>query len=417
LAARIMKTFRNLASVLATGLALAFAVPACDTVEVGDEQNATANTGRFETFEGEDGQVYFQLLAKNGEKILRSEGYSSLSAAKKGITSVKKNGKTEARFAVLQADSGEFYFNLTATNGQIIGTSELYSSEAAADAGVDAVVAALQNPASAAAEESGPRFETFKGANKKTYFRLRAANGQIILQSQAYSSKSAAEKGIASVKDNGDDAAQYDLVAGADGQHSFRLLAGNGEIIARGEMYASKSNAIRGADRVREIIREMTGAGMVTDAEIQAEIEKAAEGLTYMSESDYPFSFVSAPLAANDTTITDQLLREKFGAVVDADPAADKPMEDLVWMERPWQEWKDAGHMCWDPSDPDMMVLCGKMRNLEQVLESNLDDVRVFYFGANGDVGNVEGIGVSIFIVGRSPEGSLVGVRTIAIWT
>jgi hypothetical protein len=64
-----------------------------------------------------------------------------------------------------------------------------------------------------------------------------------------------------------------------------------------------------------------------------------------------------------------------------------------------------------------MVELCAKMRNLEQVLESNLDDVRVFYFGANGEPGNVEGIGVSIFIVGRSPSGSLVGVRTIAIWT
>ena len=417
LAARIMKTFRNLASVLATGLALGFVVPACDTVEVGDEQNATATTGRFETFEGEDGQVYFQLLAKNGEKILRSEGYSSLSSAKKGITSVKKNGKVEARFTVLEADNGELYFNLVATNGQVIGTSEMYASKSNAEAGVDAVMAALQSPASAAAEESGSRFEIFKGADKKTYFRLRAANGQIVLQSQGYSSKSAAEKGIASVKDNGDDASQYDLFAGADGQHGFRLLAGNGQVIARGEMYVSKSNAIRGADRVREIIREMTDAGVVTDAEIKAEIENAADGLYYMSESDYPFWYVSAPLGPNDTEITDVLLREKLGAVVDADPDADKPMADLVFMERSWQDWKDAGHMCWDPEDPDAVVLCGKMRNLEQVLESNLDDVRVFYFGGRGEDGNVEGIGVSIFIVGRSPEGNLVGVRTIAIWT
>lgn len=406
------RTLRALAAALLFALA---AAPACETVEVGDEQNATANTGRFETFTGVDGQTYFQLLAKNGEKILRSEGYTSLSGAKKGITSVKKNGMTETRYKVLRADNGEFYFNLVASNGKIIATSELYSSESGADRAVDAVIAALQNPASAPAEESGPRFETFKGSDKKTYFRLRAANGQIVLQSQGYSSKSAAEKGIASVKNNGDDAAQFRIVGGAEGQHSFVLVAGNGKTIAHGEMYASKSNAIRGADRVREIIREMTNAGSVTDAEIQAEVEKASEGLTYTSESDFPFSFVSAPLSS--ATITDQVVRDAFEAAVDADPAADKPMQDLVWMERSWQDWKDAGHNCSDPEDPVMMELCSKMRNLEQVLESNLEDIHVCYFGGKGQVGDVEGIGVSIFIVGRSPEGSLVGVRTIAIWT
>ena len=57
------------------------------------------------------------------------------------------------------------------------------------------------------------------------------------------------------------------------------------------------------------------------------------------------------------------------------------------------------------------------MRNLEQVLEANLTDVHVFYFGANRSAGKVDGIGVSVFIIGRTPAGTLAGVRTLAIWT
>ena len=406
---------KNLLRSLAACLLLAVSVPACDdTVETGDEQDITAASGSFETFTGADGQTYFQLLAKNGERILRSEGYTTLANAKKGITSVKKNGKVAANFKVLPADNGEFYFNLVATNGQIIGTSELYTTQASAKSAVDSVVAALQNPTSAAAETSGPRFETFKGKDGKTYFRLRAGNGQIVLQSQGYSSKSKADAGIKSVKANAIDATQFEVIEGSNGQHTFRLVASNNAIIGRGEMYASKSGAFTGAATVQRIVRELTSAGTATDAEVQSQIEKAAEGLTYMSESDFPFMFVSAPLAGE---IDEAAVREAFADVVDNDESADKPLADLVSMSQSWDEWKAAEHSCQDKEDSESMVICAQMRNFESVLESNLTDIQIFYFGANGEPGNVDGTAVSIFIVGRSPEGNLVGVRTIAIWT
>jgi hypothetical protein len=73
--------------------------------------------------------------------------------------------------------------------------------------------------------------------------------------------------------------------------------------------------------------------------------------------------------------------------------------------------------MCADPEDPVSMEQCKKMRNLEQVLGANLTDIQVFYFGAHGSPGNVEGIGVTVFIVGRTTDGKLAGVKTLAIWT
>lgn len=402
---------------LACTLLMTFAAVGCDEgAETSDTQDVTSATGRFEIFAGEDGQSYFQLIAKNGERLLRSQGYASRSGAKSGIASVTKNGKLEARFELLVADNGEHYFNLRAGNGQVIATSELYTSEASAERGVDAVISALAAPSTADAE-TGTRFETFVGRDGKTYFRLRAQNGQIVLQSQGYSSKSGAQGGISSVKTHGVDATRFEIFEGADGQHTFRLTASNGKIIARGEMYASKSNALRGADRVRELLREMAGKGEPSDSELQAEIERAVEGLTYMSESDYPYAFVEAQLGDPEAPIDEATVRELFASVVEADPDADKPMAELVGEVRTWQDWKDAEHGCSDPEDPVMQELCVKTRGLESVLESNLSDVQVFYFGARGEPGSVDGVGVSIFIVGRTPAGTLAGVRTLAIWT
>jgi uncharacterized protein len=55
------------------------------------------------------------------------------------------------------------------------------------------------------------KFEIFKGTNGKYYFRLKASNGEIIAQSEGYSSKQGAQDGIASVKKNAPIATTVDL--------------------------------------------------------------------------------------------------------------------------------------------------------------------------------------------------------------
>lgn len=56
-----------------------------------------------------------------------------------------------------------------------------------------------------------PKFEIFKGTNGNYYFRLKASNGEIIAQSEGYSSKQGAQDGIASVKKNAPIATTVDL--------------------------------------------------------------------------------------------------------------------------------------------------------------------------------------------------------------
>lgn len=402
---------------LAAAALLALALPACDGVEGTDSEDVTQGTARFETYKGVDGKFYFQLLAKNGERVLDSQGYASLSSAKKGITSVKSNGAKAGSYKIEQADNGEFYFNLVAGNGQVIGTSQMYTTKASAEKGVTATVSAATAASATPANAGGEGFETFKGADGKTYFHLRAKNGEIVLQSQGYSSKTAAEGGIASVKTNGVDAAQFDVIAGVNGAYSFRLLAANHKTIGRGEMYATKQGALKGADGVRDILRELAGEGEPTSVDLKAEVEAASDGLLYMSESDYPFTFVSSSLPTATSPIDEALVRSAFSNVVDGDQDADKPLSALVGMSSTWETWQAAEHMCADKEDPDAMVLCKKMRNLEQVLGSNLTDIQVFYFGKKGVPGDVQGTGVSLFIVGRTTDGKIAGVRTLAIWT
>ena len=133
------------------------------------------------------------------------------------------------------------------------------------------------HPTPGRAANEGPHFETSRCRPARRTSAC-ASNGQIVLQSQGYSSKSSAEGGIASVKKNGVNATSFEVVEGPSGQATFRVVATNGKIIGRGEMYASKSNALAGANTVHDILRDLAGSGEATDAQIEAEINAASEG-------------------------------------------------------------------------------------------------------------------------------------------
>lgn len=260
--------FRRFATLLLAASLSTTALVGCDAEEdavAGDEQNATSSKpGKFETFQGIDGQHYFHLLSANGQKVLQSEGYTTLKSAEKGVESVRTNGVEAASYLVQEATNGEFYFVLLAANDEIIGTSQLYSTKSNAKKGHEAVrklVAKAQRQR--AAEDGGAEFAVITGSDSKKYFHLRAGNGEIVLQSQGYSSKSKALDGIDAVRDNGKEEASYEIVELDDGGAFFRLKAGNGEIIGRSEIYVSTSNAERGADTVRELL----ASELVADAD------------------------------------------------------------------------------------------------------------------------------------------------------
>ncbi|TKC06256.1 YegP family protein [Pedobacter frigoris] len=95
--------------------------------------------GKFEITTRKNGETQFNLKAGNGQVILTSEGYSSKSACLNGIESVKKNSQDDSRYDKLTSSNGKPYFNLKASNGQIIGASEMYESIASRDNGIESV--------------------------------------------------------------------------------------------------------------------------------------------------------------------------------------------------------------------------------------------------------------------------------------
>jgi uncharacterized protein YegP (UPF0339 family) len=95
--------------------------------------------GWYVLSENAKGGFSFVLKAGNGETILRSETYNTRASADNGIASVRKNSADDARYEKKTAANGKEFFNLKATNGQVIGTSEMYSSAASRDAGIEAV--------------------------------------------------------------------------------------------------------------------------------------------------------------------------------------------------------------------------------------------------------------------------------------
>lgn len=95
--------------------------------------------GKFVITQRKDGEYQFNLKASNGQVILTSQGYSAKASCLNGIDSVRRNSADDARFDRQTAANGKFYFTLKASNGQVIGNSQMYESEDSRDNGIESV--------------------------------------------------------------------------------------------------------------------------------------------------------------------------------------------------------------------------------------------------------------------------------------
>ena len=102
-------------------------------------------------------------------------------------------------------------FDLKAGNGEVIATSEVYTTEAACRNGIDSVV---RNAPIASIEDQTvegyevckhPKFEVYLDKAGEYRFRLKATNGQIIAVGEGYKAKASCFNGIDSVKRNASD--------------------------------------------------------------------------------------------------------------------------------------------------------------------------------------------------------------------
>lgn len=115
------------------------------------------------------------------------------------------------KFVVKQTETG-FKFDLKAGNGEVIATSEIYTTEAACLNGVESVRANCAGEVEDQTVENvvavkHPKFELYEDKAGEFRFRLKARNGEIIAISEGYKAKAGALGGIESVKKNAPEAA------------------------------------------------------------------------------------------------------------------------------------------------------------------------------------------------------------------
>jgi hypothetical protein len=91
-----------------------------------------------------------------------------------------------------------------------------------------------------------------RSSNQQYYFNLRAGNNKIILTSETYPSKAAAQKGIQAVKTNARLEARYSRKGSGDSQPYFVLRAANGEPLGTSELYASNTARENGIKAVKQ---------------------------------------------------------------------------------------------------------------------------------------------------------------------
>ena len=114
------------------------------------------------------------------------------------------------KFVIRETNTG-WKFDLKATNGEVIATSEVYTTKAACVSGAQSVAknAPIANLAdlTEGGEATNPNFELYQDTAGEYRVRLTARNGEIIAVSEGYKAKASCENGIASVRKNAEDAA------------------------------------------------------------------------------------------------------------------------------------------------------------------------------------------------------------------
>lgn len=98
-------------------------------------------TSYFELRRSTSNQFFFNLRAINNETILTSEMYNTKASAENGISSVRVNAPSDGNYDRRKSVTDQWYFVLKAENGEIIGRGETYSSKSAMEAGILSVKA------------------------------------------------------------------------------------------------------------------------------------------------------------------------------------------------------------------------------------------------------------------------------------
>lgn len=255
-----MRTLNSLITVFALAFA-SLSVTACATSgdeysdEYADAESNATLPGKFELWKSSDGQFRFHLVAGNGRILLTSEGYKARVGALNGVLSVLENGVDPAQYLLHQTASGAYNLHLRAKNYESIGFTETYASKSNAKRAITACVNATSTYLDKVeANQTGSRMEVLE-SDKGFRFNLHAQNGEIVLSSESYTTKAAAWNGAFAVKDAAADDSNFAVKTATDNRFYFTLTADNGQVVGVSQLYTSKQAAQNGIASVKTQLR------------------------------------------------------------------------------------------------------------------------------------------------------------------
>jgi uncharacterized protein len=256
-----MRNINSLITVLALSFASVSVGCATSGDEVNDEySDAESNAslpGSVDLWKSDGGQFFFHLVSGNGRTLLTSEGYTSRTGALNGLLSVLDNGVDPAQYQKFQTDSGRWSLHLRAGNYETIGFSQAYSTKSSATRAITSCVNAVTSYLDKLeGNTTGARVEVL--ASQTGYrFNLHAQNGEVVLSSENYTSAAGAWNGAFAIQDAAALAGSFTVKTATDGRFYFTLTAENGQVVGMSQLYTAASSAEAGIKSVKSLLSTM----------------------------------------------------------------------------------------------------------------------------------------------------------------
>lgn len=232
------------------------------------EKQDTRYMGKYEVFP-EAGFFKYRLKASNGEILIVSQGYASKTGAISGIETLKRNIAT-GNFEVYTDKNNYSQFLLNSSTGRrLIAVGEFYDSPKRCESAIESVKRFYSTEKIVTLEKIPPeetreeiieikpveknvngKFEVYL-EKEEWLFRLKAANSEVLLVSQGYSSKPSCLAGLETIR-NAVLNANFRISKDKQGRYQFKLYSTNNQLLLTGETYMDKDNCLNAIVAVRK---------------------------------------------------------------------------------------------------------------------------------------------------------------------
>ena len=220
---------------------------------------------------------FFELHASNGEKLLTSEEYTSLSGAVAGIATHKANIEKN-RFRITLSKKGDYIFKLLNGKNMLLCMGEHYATKTRCESAIEstkrfaatAIVddnvqdIVIPNPTEDEPEVEIPdngytgkwiiRAHTAEDFEQVFYFELYASNGEKLLSSEEYTTYTGAVNGIETHKTN-IEKDRFRISFTKRGDYIYKLLNGNGQLLCLGEHYKTRRRCESAIESVKRFAK------------------------------------------------------------------------------------------------------------------------------------------------------------------